>query len=422
VAHNGLGWIRYEQGRLEEAQGHYREAIRLRPDLAVAHRNLGTVMEELGDFEAAEHCFRAALRHGPDHVAAEAHAHLATLLGGRLPEADLADIRRRLADPNQSEGCRRAWHFALGRVLDARGDYAGAAEHLREANALCLADWRRRGQEYSAADHERFIDRMITICTPDFFERVRGFGSESERPVFIVGLPRSGTTLTEQVLASHPQVFGAGERLFSRESFEALPRVLNADAPAVECLGRLDRESARRLAARQLEKLEALDGRAPRIATKTPENYLFLGLLAILFPRARFIHCRRDLRDVAVSCWMTHFRLIHWSSDPDHIASRLLAYQRLMDHFRQVLPVPLLEVPYEETVADLEGVARRLVAWCGLEWEPACLAFHQARRPVRSASLAQVRQPLYTHAVARWKNYQQALAPLLAPLQAHRPS
>ncbi len=108
-----------------------------------------------------------------------------------------------------------------------------------------------------------------------------------------------------------------------------------------------------------------------------PDNYLYLGLLAALFPRAKFIHCRRDLRDMAVSCWMTNFRQIRWACDPEHIASRFRAYQRLMEHWRQVLPVPVLEVDYEETVADLEGVARRLVAWCGLEWEPACLAFHE---------------------------------------------
>jgi hypothetical protein len=147
-----------------------------------------------------------------------------------------------------------------------------------------------------------------------------------------------------------------------------------------------------------------------------PDNYLYLGLLAALFPRARFIHCRRDLRDVAVSCWMTDFEQIRWACDPEHIASRFRTYRRLMEHWRRVLPVPVLEVDYEETVADLQGVARRLVAWCGLEWEPACLAFHEGRRPVRTASVTQVRQPIYTRAVARWKQYEQALASLLTRL------
>jgi hypothetical protein len=135
-------------------------------------------------------------------------------------------------------------------------------------------------------------------------------------------------------------------------------------------------------------------------------------LLAALFPQARFIHCQRDLRDVAVSCWMTNFRHIRWASDQDHIAARFKDYQRLMEHWRQVLPVEVLDVDYEETVANLEGMAGRLVGFCGLEWEPACLAFHKSKQPVRTASVSQVRQPLYTRSVNRWKNYEGALGGL----------
>jgi hypothetical protein len=150
---------------------------------------------------------------------------------------------------------------------------------------------------------------------------------------------------------------------------------------------------------------------------KMPENYMHLGLAASLFPRAKFIHCRRDLRDVAVSCWMTHFREIRWANDQQQIASQFHQYQRLMEHWQKVLPVPLLEVDYEETVADLEGTARRCVAWCGLAWEPSCLAFHQTRRPVSTASAIQVRQPVFGTSVGRWKHYEHALASLFARLE-----
>jgi hypothetical protein len=153
-----------------------------------------------------------------------------------------------------------------------------------------------------------------------------------------------------------------------------------------------------------------------------PDNYLYLGLLAILFPKAKFIHCRRDPRDIAVSCWMTNFSHIRWANDPDHIASRFAEYHRIMEHWRGVLPVPVLDVDYEETVADLEGVARRLVAWCGLDWEPACLAFHEGRRPVRTASVTQVRQPIYSRSVARWKHYEPTLGPMFAKLACPSPS
>jgi hypothetical protein len=136
--------------------------------------------------------------------------------------------------------------------------------------------------------------------------------------------------------------------------------------------------------------------------------------LATIFPRAKFIHCRRDLRDVAISCWMTAFRDIRWVNDQRHIASQFHGYRRLMEHWRKVLPVPLLEVDYEETVADLEGVARKLISWCGLEWEPACLDFHLAKRPVGTASAVQVRRAVYTTSAGRWKHYEQSLATLLS--------
>jgi len=192
---------------------------------------------------------------------------------------------------------------------------------------------------------------------------------------------------------------------------------MNVTAAPIDCVPFLDRAACERIARHHLDRLRELSDLAPRIADKMPDNYLYLGLIATLFPQAKLIHCRRDLRDVAVSCWMTQFRRITWASDIDHIASRFGEYRRLMDHWRQVLPVPVLDVDYEETVADLEGVARRLVAWCGLEWEPACLAFHQNRRPVRTASLTQVRQPIYRQSVARWKHYENSLGALFARLE-----
>jgi hypothetical protein len=276
---------------------------------------------------------------------------------------------------------------------------------------------RRRGQGYDPAEHARFVAGMTAACTPAFFERVRGFGLETERPIFIVGLPRSGTTLTEQILASHSQVFGGGELRLARDDFEALAP--QAD-PALDALARLDRTIARRLGERHLGRLSELNPDRPRVADKMPDNYLYLGLLAVLFPRAKFIHCRRDLRDVAVSCWITNFRHIRWANDPDHIVGRFEEYRCIMEHWRRVLPVPVLAVDYEETVADLEEVARRLVGWCGLDWEPACLAFHERKRPVRTASVSQVRQPIYQRSVARWKHYERSLGSLLAKLSGER--
>jgi tetratricopeptide (TPR) repeat protein len=411
-ARNNLGVVAKDQGKLDEAVACYRRALELKPELADAHFNLGSALEELGDLAGAENSFRAALRHNGRY--AFAHYQLAKLLGGKLPQQDLAAARRLLEETELTDAQRLSLHFGLAQVLDARGEYAEAVRHLDRANALQQSEWRSGGQAYDPEEHALFVARLIEAFSPDFFRRVRGFGSESQLPVFVVGLPRSGTTLVEQILASHSQVLGAGEIKLVRDTRAALA---GQGADFVDGLRRLDRPTARDLASRHLDGLRALHGTALRIVDKMPENYLYLGLLASLFPRAKLIHCRRDPRDVAVSCWMTHFREISWANDPAHIASRFGQHRRIMDHWRRVLPAPLLEVDYEETVADLEGVARKLVAFCGLAWEPAYLEFQRARRPVRTASAVEVRRPIFRTSVGRWEHYQQALAPLFARLE-----
>jgi Flp pilus assembly protein TadD len=413
-AHNGLGFVLHEQGKFPEAVAEYREVLRLKPGFATGYCNLGHILEELGSFDEALTAFREALRRDPNH--AGAYSLMATMLRGKLPAEDLQAMRRLLARPRLAPARRLALHFGIAHVLDAQHAYADAAEHLRQGNALCRDLWQKQGQAYDRRVHTKLVDDLIAAFTPEFFARVRGFGLDTEVPVFIVGLPRSGTTLTEQVLASHSQVHGAGELNLARGNFEALPGLVRQSGPPADVLAHLSHAAADQLAQWHLARLRELNGSALRIVDKMPDNYLFLGWLSTLFPRARFIHCRRDLRDVAVSCWMTNFRHIRWAADPDDIAARFRDYQRLMDHWRAVLPVELFEVDYEETVNDLEGVARRLVAWCGLEWEPACLAFHQTTRPIRTASVAQVREPVHTRSVARWKNYEPALADLFRQL------
>lgn len=413
-AHYGLGFFLEEQDRLEEARDHYRTALRLKPT-ARAHSKLAKILQEFGAFEEAEASYRAALKQEPRNP--EALAGLATMLRGKLPKEDLAALRRLLAGSDLTEAKRMLLHFGLAHVLDAQGSFAEAAEHLQKSNAQRLVELANRGKSFDPAKHIHFVDSLIATFTADFFGRVHGFGLETQRPVFIVGLPRSGTTLVEQVLASHSQVFGAGELSFLPETFQLVPRLMESTDPPIECLRRLDKATAQRLGEYYEERLRQRNDRAPRVTDKMPGNYLQLGLISTLFPRAKVVHCRRDLRDVALSCWMTNFRKLDWAYDPEHIASHFQQYQRLMRHWRKVLPLPVLDVVYEEMVADLEGVARRMVAWVGLEWEPACLAFHQTSRPVRTASVTQVRQPIYTRSAGRWKKYEKVLGDLFTRLK-----
>jgi tetratricopeptide (TPR) repeat protein len=415
-AHVSLGWALQEAGRANEAESHFRTAVRLQPEYAAAHLNLGGLFEEQGKMAEAESAFREALKAQP--LYALPHARLATMLRGKLPESDQAALEERLLDKELAPGFRARLLFGLAHALDARGEYARAADCIRQANALAL-EIAQGHREYAAADHEQFMDGLEREFSPEFFERTTGGGNGSGRPVFIFGLPRSGTTLVEQVLASHPHIHGAGELRLARESFETLPAFLGRNDTPLACVAQLGPNPIRRLAARHLEALAKLDGgKAELIVDKMPDNYMYLGYLAAQFPNAVFIHCRRDLRDVAVSCWMTDFRSIRWANNTDHIAARFLRYRQIMDHWKAVLPVPIHEVDYEESVTDLEGVARRLLEACRQEWDPRCLEFHRTERSVRTASVAQVRQPVYRRSLGRWKHYETELADLFEALTA----
>jgi tetratricopeptide (TPR) repeat protein len=409
---NFLGKALRHYGKIEEAIASYQQALSLKPDYADAHNNLGVAHTDLGRFDDAIASFREALRLQPKH--AEALSRLTTLLRGKLPEADRAVIEQRLAEPDLKDSDRVKLLFGLAEVCDAKSEYAQAAALLRQASALSLSMPRQIGPGYHLDENAHFVDDLMAAFTPAFFERVHGFGLETERPVFVVGLPRSGTTLTEQILAAHSQVYGAGELSLGRSGFLALGTKPTDDSVFATLPG-LPGDTFRRLAQWHLNQLENINRTAARIVDKMPKNYCFLGLLAALFPKARFIHCRRDLRDVAVSCWMTPF--VRWSKEPEQIVARFRDYQRLMEHWRKVLPVSILEVQYEETVADLPAVARRLVEWCGLDWEPACLKFNEGFRPVLTPSNIQVREPVYTRSVARWRNYENEMGDLFAALK-----
>ena len=409
-----LGNVLQVLDRLDLAAESFREAIRLEPSGAAAHAGLAGVLEELGDSLGSLASLREALRHDPRHTGALAR--VATQQRDKLSESDQAAIERLLAEPALPPSGRWPMLFGLAQVHDARGEFAQAALLAAEANTLQLADFQRRELAYDPARHKLFVDRLLGAFNPEFFKRVRGWGLETERPVFVFGMPRSGTTLVEQILASHPRVFGAGELRLARNTFAAVPEAAGRHGFPHECLDHLDRAAVGRLAREHLDGLADCNASADRVVDKMPENTLYLGFLSALFPQAKFIHCRRDLRDAALSCWITNFGQVRWACDGHHIASRAAQYVRVMDHWRAVLPVRVLEVGYESMVTDPERVSRALVDWCGLDWDPACLEFYKTRRAVRTASAAQVRQPIYSSSISRWKNYEGPLAPMFSEL------
>jgi tetratricopeptide (TPR) repeat protein len=420
-AHNALGWAYQSDGRPAEAEAAYRRALELQPNHLDVRLNLGSLHEELGALGEAEACYREAEARQPRSPLPLARR--AVLARGRLPEGDRDRLRFELYRPHGAL-LRLNLLFALAHVADARGDHAEAAACLEPANALARELRKSRGQTYDADEHSRYVDRLIAAFPPALFARLAGAGDTSPRPVFVFGLPRSGTTLVEQVLASHSEVFGAGELPLARRAMDAVPAVADRPEDMAACLEALDAAALRKLASGYQEGVDALLARGPalpsqpaRVVDKMPDNYLYLGLLALLFPRATLIHVRRDVRDVAVSCWLTHFRSIRWADDAEDLARRIRDYQRLTAHWQAVLLRPVVEVSYERLVDDFEPEARRVVEACGLAWEPACLRFHETARPVRTASVTQVRQPLYRKALGRWKAYEPYLSSLFERLR-----
>ncbi len=409
-AHHGLGKVCQLLGQLDEARGSFAAVLQIEPRHADSHAAFAHIHEQLGDFETANRALRLALNIEPRH--AGALARLATRQRGELAPCNERAIEEILADPGTPVEARIQLRFGLAQVYDDREEFARAAEMATEANRLRHAQLVKNGIQYHAASHLRTIERLMDSFTHEFFERVRGFGSSSQRPVFIVGLPRSGTSLAEQILASHPRVFGAGELKLVRQVFEMIPGAIEQGGLPFDALKSLTAPVIGQLADRYLAELAAIDDSADRIVDKMLDNTIYLGLIATLFPHAKLIHCTRNARDVAVSCWMTDFMHVAWACEPNHIALRVQIDTILMQHWRKVLPCRMLEVRYEDVVADLEASARAMVAWCGLEWDSRCLDFHTNGRAVRTASVDQVRRPLHGRSVGRWKNYEHTLMPL----------
>ena len=388
LARVNLGAVLFSEGAMDDAEAAYRKALETDPDFAEAENGLGVVLQAAGDLDQAKAAFRRAIAIKPDFV--EAFYNLAA--SRDVEDAEVAAMEALLAEGPPS----LKLHFALGEAHDARANRETAFGHFRQGNTL-------RGEElaFDADAHDTLLGDIARTFTREFLAERASSGNGSEFPVFVVGMPRSGTTLVEQIAASHPGVHGAGELDVIAGLVQPFPERM-ADVEATD------------LAARYLTRLAGLGGDAVRVVDKTPLNFLYLGLIAILFPKARIVHCRRDARDVGLSCYFQNFVAGHaWSTDLADLARYQRAHETLMAHWREVLPAPMLEIDYEDLVADPEGQSRRLMDFLGLPWDDACLSFQESRRVVRSASNWQVRRPVHTASVGRWRAYEEWLGPLV---------
>lgn len=394
--------------RSEEALTYYKAASSLKPDLVEARIQIAAALTELGRFDDAEGALKTALQNHPHH--ARLLAALLTLKSYAPEDEKVAAAEALLQNGALTDEDRARLGFALGRAYERLKDYDAAFDCAEAANAIVA-----RTTPFDAGSLSREVDILEEVFTEAFFADRADLGVASERPVFVVGMPRTGTTLTEQILASHPDAAGAGEL----SDIARLPGRIMADLPGGRypaVLAKASKENISAWAEVYLKRLEEASPNALRVVDKFPFNFSHIGLIALMFPKARIIHCRRDPRDVFVSCFFTEFTdvLQAFRTSPENFTAYYQLYERIMTLWDRVLPGRIFHLQYEDMVESFDERARALVDHCGLPWDDRCASFYQTDRAVRTPSRWQVRQPIYATSVGRWRRYENRLAAVSA--------
>ena len=406
-----LGNTHWERGDLETAIACYDRALAIKPDHENAWVNRGRTLQHLGREDEAAESFRRATQVKPTSGKGWENY---TLTRRRFApdDPDLAHMRAALdaLDPMSAE--TRSLHFALARALSSHGARETAFAHYTAGNAIAFAR-----ASYDVADDERLFARIRAVFPADRLHRASA-GDPDARPIFILGMPRSGTTLVEQILASHSAVDPGGER---RDLANVVQQVRVAEQPTLgfpAWIPAIDADDEARIGRAYLDRLPAPGDGTRHVTDKMPANFRLIGLIRRVLPNARIIHVQREPADICLSCFFQNFTNGNmFAFDQTALGRYYRAYHALMAHWRAVMPAKAwLEVRYEDLIAEPETQVERLLSFCGLTWESACLTFHQTDRPVMTASMSQVRQPLYTSAVGRWRAYKPFLGPLFQAL------
>ncbi len=412
-----LGDIYLKQGLYPESEEAFTRAMALDSEQMGAYLGLGQLRMEQGRMDEARTAFTQAMEMRPDQIAP--HVFMAQVRKCTVDDPVVARLQQESAKlPTMTSSRALSLHFSLGKVYDDLGDYDRAFSHFQEGCRI-----KRGTLQYDSERHRQLYRNIAAFFSAETMARLGGTGDPSELPLFVLGMPRSGTTLVETILASHPQVFAAGE-------LHDILRIANQPKPGVQSEGfplsmqGLTADDLAQMGSRYVTGLRRHSAEAGRITDKMPANFMALGLIHLMLPHAKVIHVQRNPADICLSAFTRHFNSnsqLH-SYDLREMGQFYVDYARLMEHWRQVLPEgAFLDLRYEELVAKPEEKTRALLEYCGLTWDDACLTPHKTLRTVKTASVTQVREPVYTTSVERWRRYGKHLAPLLEALGDYAP-
>jgi tetratricopeptide (TPR) repeat protein len=415
-AHNSLGNALKDLGKLDEAIASYHKALAVKPNYPEAHNNLGNALLHLGKLEEAAECYHKALAIKPNY--AEAHRHLAIVNRSSQYSNDIKVMEDIYATPGLDDQQRMHLAFGLGKSYEDLRQYEKAFGFYLTGNAI------KRGTiKFSIESVAESFDCLKNLFVADLFGKHLVSGSSDATPIFILGMPRSGTTLVEQILASHPEVHGAGEVNYLNPIVASYFADI-VDVRFAESLNRASAQDFSRAGVEYIRKIKEGAESAKFITDKTLMNFCSIGMIKLTLPNAKIIHCCRDPLDTCLSIFKNYFSRdgLDFAYDLEELGRYYKLYRDLMDHWYGVLPDFIYNIHYEDLVADQKKQSRALVAHCGLEWDDACLEFHRTSRPVYTASAAQIRRPIYAESVRSWERYKPWLAPLLDELADQRSS
>lgn len=407
-AYNNLGNVYTEMGLIDDGEIALKKALELRPEYDAAYNNLGNIYKQRGNREEALNCYHKALSITPDYP--EAHRHLALSTRYKPDNLEHANkITEILSKNSLNDSGRMHLNFALGKIYDDCQMPDKAFEYYKIANNI-----RHKEMGFDIDTQSNFIDQLINIYSDEFLKSRSNFGHESVLPVLIVGMPRSGTTLCEQIISSHPKAAAAGELVAIHQMEYMLGKQMRLSTPYPEIVRLLDEQAALGFANEYIRFLRTFSNDAERITDKMPDNFLSLGFIRFLFPNAHIIHCMRNPVDTCLSIYFQFFVQANgYAYDLETLGKYYNEYLRIMKHWRSLEQINMYEVQYEDLVKNQQKISKEIIEHVGLEWDEKCMLFHENKRPVRTASSDQVRHPIYTSSIERWKKYEKHLQPLL---------